>query len=184
MGDFFQLLWSSHNILTLFKWILKGDIFLNKSFYQFTVRWISRVRKQILFPKIKGHIPFRRSQCTFTTWAFSKTQTSNWQKISQRMSGEESFSQILHLSPTLQIFQNGTLNQVHEIWKKKWPKVFFLSIMKMPIRKNIHNMHQVPPNPGFMQEKVQKGDFLKKDSRELLFFLVLGSYESPEGLEH
>ena len=111
--------------------------------------------------KIKGHIPFRRSQCTFTTWAFSKSQTSNWQKISQRMSGEESFSQILHLSPTLQIFQNGTLNQVHEIWKKNWPKVFFLSIMKMPIRKNIS------PNPEFMQEKLQKGDFLKKPLREL-----------------
>ena len=61
--------------------------------------------------------------------------------------------------------------------------------MKMPIRKNIHNMPQGPPNPGFMQEKVQKGDFLKKPSRELKFFvvlgkLVLGSYESLEGLEH
>ena len=40
------------------------------------------------------------------------------------------------------------------------------------------------PNPGFMQEKVQKGDFLKKPSRELIFFVVLGSYESLEGLEH
>ena len=39
--------------------------------------------------------------------------------------------------------------------------------MNMPIRKNIHNMPQGPPNPGFMQEKVQKGDFLKKTSREL-----------------
>ena len=28
--------------------------------------------------------------------------------------------------------------------------------------KNIHNMPQGPPNPGFMQEKVQRGDFLKK----------------------
>ena len=55
--------------------------------------------------------------------------------------------------------------------------------MKMGIRKNIHNLSQGPPNPGFIQEKVQKGDFLKKDSRELNFFLVLGSYESPEGLE-
>ena len=42
--------------------------------------------------------------------------------------------------------------------------------MKMGIRKNIHNLSQGPPNPGFMQEKVQKGDFLKKDSRELIFF--------------
>ena len=31
-------------------------------------------------------------------------------------------------------------------------------------------MPQGPPNPGFMQEKVQKGDFLKKPSRELNFF--------------
>ena len=54
----------------------------------------------------------------------------------------------------------------------------------MPIRKNIHNMPQGLPNPGFMQEKVQKGDFLKKPSRELIFFfVVLGSYESLEGLE-
>ena len=42
-------------------------------------------------------------------------------------------------------------------------------------------MSQGPPNPGFMQEKVQKGDFLKKPSGELIFFL--GSYESLEGLE-
>ena len=55
--------------------------------------------------------------------------------------------------------------------------------MKMATRKNIHNLSKGKPNPGFMQEKEQKGDFLKKDSRELLFFfLVLGSYESPEGL--
>ena len=40
----------------------------------------------------------------------------------------------------------------------------------MAIRKNIHNMPQGPPNPGFMQKKVQIGDFLKKDSRELIFF--------------
>ena len=50
--------------------------------------------------------------------------------------------------------------------------------------KYIHSMSQGPPNLGFMQEKVQKWDFLKKDSRELnCFFLVLGSYDSPEGLE-
>ena len=55
--------------------------------------------------------------------------------------------------------------------------------MKMAIRKNIHNLYQGLPNPGFMQEKVQKGDFLKKDSRELNFCFVLGSYESPESLE-
>ena len=56
--------------------------------------------------------------------------------------------------------------------------------MKMAKRKNIHNMPQGQPNPGFMQENVQKGDFRKKPSGELIFFVVLGSYESLEGLEH
>ena len=55
--------------------------------------------------------------------------------------------------------------------------------MKMPIRKNILTMSQGPPNPGFMHEKVQKGDFLKKPLQELIFFVVLGFYESLEGLE-
>ena len=36
---------------------------------------------------------------------------------------------------------------------------------KVPFIKNIHNMPQGLPNPGFMQGKVQKGDFLKKPSR-------------------
>ena len=35
---------------------------------------------------------------------------------------------------------------------------------KVPFRKNIHKIPQGPPNPGFMQEKVQKEDFLKKPS--------------------
>ena len=34
--------------------------------------------------------------------------------------------------------------------------------MKMAIRKNIHNLSQGPPNPGFMQKKVQKRGFSKK----------------------
>ena len=66
--------------------------------------------------------------------------------------------------------QNGTFEPVHEIQKFFWPKAFFWSIMKMAIRKFFRNMSQGLPNPGFMQEKVQKGDFLKKDSRELKFF--------------
>ena len=82
-----------------------------------------------------------------------------------------------------QFFQNGTFEPVHEIWNFVWPKLFFCSIMKMPIRKNIHNMPQAPPNWGFMQKKVQKGDFLKMPSQELNFFVVLGSYESLKGLE-
>ena len=83
-----------------------------------------------------------------------------------------------------QFFQNGTFEPVHEIWNFFWPKVFFWSIMKMPTRKFFRIMTQGPPNPGFMQEKVQKGDFLKKPSRKLKFFFSLGSNESPEGLEH
>ena len=54
--------------------------------------------------------------------------------------------------------------------------------MKMGIRKNIHNLSKGPPNPGFIQEKVQKGDFLKKDSRELKkfsCFRFLGISRSP-----
>ena len=58
---------------------------------------------------------------------------------------------------------------LHEIQKKIRQKAFFYSIMKMAIRKNIHNLSQGPPNPGFMQKKEQKGDFLKKPSRELKF---------------
>ena len=61
--------------------------------------------------------------------------------------------------------QNGTFEPVHEIQKFFWPNAFFWSIMKMGIRKNIHNLSKGTPNPGFMQEKVQKGDFLKKDLR-------------------
>ena len=44
-------------------------------------------------------------------------------------------------------------------------------------------MSQGPQNPGFMHEKVQKGDFLKKPSREKIFFSVLGLYEFLEHLE-
>ena len=54
----------------------------------------------------------------------------------------------------------------------------------MATRKNIHNLSQDPPNPGLMQEEVQKGDFLKRTHENQIFFLVLGPYESPEGLEH
>ena len=66
-----------------------------------------------------------------------------------------------------QFCQNGTFEPVHEIQKNFGPKALFWSNMKMTIRKNFHNMSQGPPNPGFMQEKVQKGDFLKKPSRKL-----------------
>ena len=56
------------------------------------------------------------------------------------------------------------------IQKFFWPKSFFWSIMKMAIRIFFRIITQGPPNPGFMQEKVQKGDFLKKPLRESIFF--------------
>ena len=56
--------------------------------------------------------------------------------------------------------------------------------LERQLKKSIHNMSQGPPNQGFMQEKVQKGDFLKKTSQKLIFlFFALGSYESLKGLE-
>ena len=39
--------------------------------------------------------------------------------------------------------------------------------MKVEIIDFFRILSQGPPNPGFMQEKVQKGDFLKKPSQEL-----------------
>ena len=81
---------------------------------------------------------------------------------------------------------HGTFETVHEIQKfflaksillkhyENGDKIFFF----------FRNKTQGLPNPGFMQEKVQKGDFLKKDSRELNFFcFVLSSYQSPKRLE-
>ena len=66
-----------------------------------------------------------------------------------------------------QLFQNGTFEPVHEIVFCFGQKhSFAVHIMKMAIRKNIHNKSQGWPNPGFLQEKVQKGDFLKKSPRE------------------
>ena len=55
--------------------------------------------------------------------------------------------------------QNGTFEPVHEIRIFFWSKAFFWSIMKMARRKNIHNLSQGPPNPGFMQKKVELKNF-------------------------
>ena len=68
--------------------------------------------------------------------------------------------------------QNGTFEPVHEIQNFFWQKDFFWGIMNVPFTKSIHNMPQGPSNPGFMQLKVQKGDFLKKPSREMKFFFL------------
>ena len=80
---------------------------------------------------------------------------------------------MLQKNAKLKNCQNGTFEPVHEIQKNFWPKAFFWNIMKIATRKNIQNLSQGPPNPGFMQEKVQKGDFLKKPSRKLNSFFVL-----------
>ena len=53
-----------------------------------------------------------------------------------------------------QFFQNGTFEPVHGI------ESFFGEKHSFEARKKFHNMSHRPPNPGFMQEKVQKGDFL------------------------
>ena len=65
--------------------------------------------------------------------------------------------------------QNGTFEPVHEIQNFFWPKAFFWSIMKMAIRKIFCNMSQGLPNPRFMQEKVQKEDFLRCPMMKKLF---------------
>ena len=68
--------------------------------------------------------------------------------------------------------QNGTFEPMHEIQKFFFgQKYSFEALWKC-----FCNMSQGLPNPGFMQEKVQKGDFSKN--------LVLGSYESTKGLKH
>ena len=46
-------------------------------------------------------------------------------------------------------------------------KSILLKYFENDNKKNIHNMSQGLPNQGFMQKKVQKGDFLKKPPREL-----------------
>ena len=69
--------------------------------------------------------------------------------------------------------QNGAFEPVHEIQNFFCQKDFFWGITNVPFNKSIRNMPKSPSNPGFMQLKVQKGDFLKKPSRELKFFSCL-----------
>ena len=60
-------------------------------------------------------------------------------------------------------WQNGSYM---EFKKKKLLKDFFWSIMKMTFTKNIPNMSQGPPNPGFRYLILENWDFLKKDSQD------------------
>ena len=59
---------------------------------------------------------------------------------------------------------------------------FIWSIMKVQFNKNIHDMSQCLPNPGFMSIKVQNVEFLKKPSVENIFFSsLMFSYLIKEG---
>ena len=64
-----------------------------------------------------------------------------------------------------QFWQNGTFGPVHEI-HFFLPKDFFWSIMKVTFNKNIHNMSQGLPNPGFSSVRVENWGFVKKDSHD------------------
>ena len=70
--------------------------------------------------------------------------------------------------------QNGTFEPVHEIQKILWPKDFFWGVMKVPYRKDIHNLFQGPSNPEFRSIKVQTETFLKKDSWDFKNSFYLG----------
>ena len=76
--------------------------------------------------------------------------------------------------PELKNCQNGTFEPVHEIQKLSWPKDFFWSIMKMTLTKNITNISQGLPNPGFRTVKVQNWDYFFNPSQELKNLFCLG----------
>ena len=52
------------------------------------------------------------------------------------------------------MLQKNTFGQKKFKFHAPVQKCHFGKIEKLPITKNIHNMPQGPPNPGFMQEKV------------------------------
>ena len=76
--------------------------------------------------------------------------------------------------PELKNCQNGTFQPVHEIQKFFWPKDFFWSIIKMAFTKDISNMSQGLPNPGFRSVKVENWDFLKKNSQDFKNSVLFG----------
>ena len=55
--------------------------------------------------------------------------------------------------------------------------------MEMAIRNFFHNLSQSPPNPGFMEKKVQKGDFLKKNWERVVFLLSKIIYRKCESIK-
>ena len=65
-----------------------------------------------------------------------------------------------------QFWQNGTFEPMYGIQKKFLAERLFWSVMKMTFTKNIPNMSQGPPNPGFRYLNLENWDFLKKDSQD------------------
>ena len=70
-------------------------------------------------------------------------------------------------------FGNFSILPKWHFWSRAWNSNFLgaknilLKHYKMAMRNFIHKLSQGPPNPGLLQEKVQKGDFLRKPSRKL-----------------
>ena len=70
-------------------------------------------------------------------------------------------------------FGNFSILPKWHFWTRAWNLKIFLAksiLLKQyenDNKKKIHNLSQGPPNSGFMQEKVQKGDFLIKPTWEL-----------------
>ena len=89
--------------------------------------------------------------------------------------GQENFQiscilvQKCHFGKKWKIAKMALLNPCMKVESLLGQKHSFEAIWKWQL-KNVHNMSQGLPNPWFMQEKVQKGDFLKKPSRELKIY--------------
>ena len=69
-------------------------------------------------------------------------------------------------------FGNFSILPIWHFWTCAWNSKLFLAkiiLLKHYENENKKKYSQLDPNPGFMQEKVQKGDFLKKDSQEFFF---------------
>ena len=82
-----------------------------------------------------------------------------------------------------QFWQNGTFEPMYGIQTFFGPKDFFWSVMKMTFTKNIPNMSQGPPNPGFRYFILENWDFFKKDSQDFKNYFNLSSCEFLAKLE-
>ena len=71
-------------------------------------------------------------------------------------------------------WQNGTFEPKYGIQNFFGPKDFFCRVMKMTFTKNIPNMSQGQPNPGFRYLILVNWDFLKKDSQDFKNSFLFG----------